>query len=105
MSGRKTIITIEHFKGGQQRPYGDMEYQARISARSVDETAPADAQWRDRPVSISRAEAEALTRAHVSGWEEAGQGNWASARLKHLRPQGVDRAEVWDVLVTSPYTD
>lgn len=99
----KTIITIEHLKAGQPRPYADSSHEARITA----ERHGVYTNDRVIPCYLDEMAAKKLARMFVHGFVD--NPEWHQSRLKYLLPvmpkviSGKPQSGVWKVSITQPY--
>ena len=99
----KTVITIEHLRGGQPRPYADSVYEAKITA----ERHGVFTNGRVIPYYLTEAEVKKLTRMFVHGFSD--NPEWDQSRLKYLLPvkpkviSGKPQSGAWKVSIVQPY--
>jgi hypothetical protein len=92
-------ISRQYLRTGQPRAYADSFYEARILWEWRGTNDKGD--WQPRPIAESVAK-EMLVPLVKAGVQPAGEGNWASPRLRECVQEAPGQ---WRILVVSPYTD
>ncbi len=95
----KVQVTCDTIRAGQVRDYGPTQHEAVLTMLHVSILRKADGlvPW-DAPEYIVKQ----YVRTFVGNYQDEGEGDWASPRLKSLVKEGPG---VWRAVVESAYTD